>query len=109
LDVRGRILNAKALGLILLLSGFFIFEPSAADSQRARCGQRTAMVEWLENQFDEKRSGVGISREGRLIEVFTSGAGSWTVLMTIPGGPTCLILSGQNWHPIEAPPNGPTA
>jgi hypothetical protein len=36
LDVRGRILNAKALGLILLLAGFFTFEPSAADSQRAR-------------------------------------------------------------------------
>jgi len=109
LDVRGKILNAKALGLILLLAGFFAIDPSAANPQRPRCGPRTAMVEWLDNQFDEKRSGVGISREGRLIEVFTSGAGSWTVLMTFPGGPTCLILSGQNWHPIEAPPNGPTA
>ena len=109
LDVRGRILNAKALGLIFLLAGFFAIEPSAAHAQRPRCGPRTAMVEWLENQFHEKRSSVGISREGRLIEVFTSGAGSWTVLMTFPGGPTCLILSGQNWHPIEAPPNGPTA
>ncbi len=84
--MRGKILNAKALGLILLLAGFFAIDPSAANPQRPRCGPRTAMVEWLDNQFDEKRSGVGISREGRLIEVFTSGAGSWTVLMTFPVG-----------------------
>jgi hypothetical protein len=76
LDVRGRILIAKALGLILLLAGFFAIEPSVANAQRPRCGPRTAMVAWLENQFDEKRAGVGISREGRLVEIFTSGAGS---------------------------------
>ena len=109
MDVRGGFLSAKALGLILLLAGFLALEPSAADAQRPRCGPRATMVEWLEKQFDEKRSGVGISREGRLVEVFTSGSGSWTILMTFPGGPTCLVLSGKNWHPIETPPDGPTA
>ena len=107
--MRSRFLSAKALGLILLLLGFFALEPSVAHAQQTRCGQRTNIVEWLEKQFDEKRSGVGISLKGRLVEVFTSESGSWTVLITFPGGPTCLILSGQNWYPIQAPPNAPTA
>ena len=107
--MRSRFLSAKALGLILLILGFFAFEPSVANAQQPRCSQRTTMVEWLEKRFDEKRTGVGISLEGHLVEVFTSGSGSWTVLMTFAGGPTCLILSGENWHPIKAPPDGPTA
>lgn len=107
LDVRSRFLNAKALGLILLVLGFLALEPSVASAQQPPCGQRTTIVEWLEKQFDEKRAGIGISLEGRLVEIFTSGSGSWTVLMTFPGGPTCLILSGENWHPIKVPPSGP--
>ena len=107
--MRGRMFNAKALGLILLLFGFIAYEPPVANAQQPRCGQRTNIVEWLEKKFGEKRAGVGISREGRLVEIFTSSSGSWTVLLTYPGGPTCLIFSGQNWHPIEAPPDGPTA
>ena len=109
LDVRSRFLSAKALGLILLILGSFAFEPSVANAQQLRCGQRTTIIEWLEKRFDEKRTGVGISLEGRLVEVFTSGSGSWTVLMTFPGGPTCLILLGENWRQIEAPPDAPAA
>jgi len=109
LDVRSKFPSAKALGLTLLLLGFFAFEPPVAYAQHPRCGQRTTLVEWLEKQFDEKRAGVGISLEGRLIEFFASGSGSWTVLITFPGGPTCLILSGENWRPIKAPPDGPAA
>ena len=107
--MRSRFHTAMALGLVLLLSGFFAFEPLVAHAQQPRCGQRTTIVDWLENKFDEKRTGVGISQSGRLVEVFTSGSGSWTVLMTFPGGPTCLILSGEDWHPNKVPPDGPAA
>ena len=51
---------------------------------------------------------LGLVREplpatGSLLEVLTSPAGSWTIIVTVPGGPTCLVSSGEGWRdaPIQ--------
>lgn len=40
------------------------------------------------------------------MEIAVSPTGSWTVLLTIPGGVTCLVDSGEGFQILEAKPKG---
>ncbi len=33
-----------------------------------------------------------------VIELFTAESGSWTILITMPGGVTCMMGSGEGWE-----------
>jgi hypothetical protein len=35
---------------------------------------------------------------GNIVELFTSEKGSWTLLLTLPTGVSCLIAAGDNWE-----------
>ena len=38
-----------------------------------------------------------------MVELFTAETGTWTILITMPGGPTCVLGSGQSWEGQIAP------
>jgi hypothetical protein len=42
-----------------------------------------------------------------VVEVYASSeTGSWTIVVTRPGGPTCLVAAGQSFQQLnEALPN----
>lgn len=65
------------------------------------CGNRVEIVDALQEGHSEQRTAAGISGNGGLVELFTGEKGSWTLLMTIPGGPTCLIGAGEEWEGFE--------
>jgi hypothetical protein len=65
---------------------------------QAQCGDRDAIVAELATKYNETRLGGGIDWAGALIEVFTSQAGTWTALMTMPDGRTCMVSAGENWE-----------
>ena len=66
------------------------------------CGERQEIVRALESGHKERQAGVAISGSGGLVELFKSRGGrTWTLLLTIPGGPTCLLGSGENWEALE--------
>ena len=53
----------------------------------------------------------GLASNGKLVEVFSSDDGStWTIVLTAPGGVSCIIAAGKYWEnlpPAEEP--GPAA
>ena len=61
------------------------------------CGKHTEVVKLLEGNHQERRSAMGLSANGKLIELYTSTEGGWTLLVTTPGGPTCPISAGRDW------------
>lgn len=65
------------------------------------CGERVDIVKALEDGHEEQRSAAGISGNGGLVELFTANTGTWTLLMTVPGGPTCLLGSGEAWEGFD--------
>ena len=91
----GALLAAALVALVLLSAG------RAAWSQALLCGERTAVLAHLEQRFSEQRAAFGMTADGRLLEVFAGPTGSWTILVTAPGGPTCLVRSGSDWREIE--------
>ncbi|TQV83575.1 hypothetical protein [Denitrobaculum tricleocarpae] len=83
---------------------------ATASAQTISCGEREAILETLKERYHEGRTAFGITADGRLLEVFSGPSGSWTLLMTRPGGQSCLMSSGEGWrHIIEEKPEDPVA
>jgi hypothetical protein len=38
-----------------------------------------------------------------MIELYTSEKGTWTMLMTRPGGVSCIMAVGQSWENLPVP------
>jgi hypothetical protein len=67
------------------------------------CTEREKAVRHLSKKFSELQEAAGVTNSGEILEVFTSKDGrSWTMLMTMPNGKTCLVAAGEAWK--EIPP-----
>lgn len=67
----------------------------------APCAPRDQVVARLATGFDESRRAAGLTGSAeqlQMIEIFASAAGSWTIVVTLPDGRSCLLASGQNWQ-----------
>jgi hypothetical protein len=72
--------------------------PAAAQTAQMVCGERVEIVNALQSGHQEKRMAGGLSGSGGLVELFTGDSGTWTLLLTLPGGPTCLLGAGEAWE-----------
>ena len=96
---------ATALGAVfatIALAGV----PAAAQTA---CGDHNQITDRLATNYSESRVGYGLDGDGRMVELFASGQGSWTILVTFPDGRTCLMAAGEDWEPAMLAVTGPTA
>lgn len=70
------------------------------------CGDRNKVSEKLTDDHREVTQGQGLTHDGRLVELFASPDGTWTIVITMPSqGPdaelkTCLVAHGESWQPL---------
>ncbi len=89
--------TAAALASALVASA----AASAQEQQRVPCGERTAIMSHLEDGYSEKPVAMGLDAQGRVLEVLAAPSGTWTMLVSTPGGLTCLIASGVAWEELQ--------
>jgi len=94
---------ARSLNLtatIIAACGLTVTVSSTAAAQQAQmvCGERVEIVNALQAGHQEQKTAAGLSGNGGLVELFTGNGGSWTLLLTLPGGPTCLLGAGEAWE-----------
>jgi hypothetical protein len=82
---------------LLTLAAATVARPAAAG---ATCAERTTLLAQLERKFAEKPQVIGLSADGGVLEVLASAGGSWTILITYPKRPTCVIATGQAFENI---------
>ncbi|MFQ1699294.1 hypothetical protein ACJ5NV_01730 [Loktanella agnita] len=72
-----------------------------ANAQSRNCAEHTAVVERLAANYGESRQSIGLGSDNSVVEVFASAeTGSWTITVTRPGGPTCLVAAGQSFQQL---------
>ncbi|MSU89581.1 hypothetical protein GE300_08120 [Rhodobacteraceae bacterium 2CG4] len=83
--------------------------PAAAQTAAPQaCGERAAVIERLRSGYGEERTGAGLSSSRGIVEVYASQrTGSWTILLTLPDGRSCLVAAGESWQ--SGPPPGTVA
>ena len=66
----------------------------------AVCGKRGVIAQKLHQEYAEAPIGAGLASSGYLVEIFASSGGTWTIVITQPGGTACLVASGSNWEGV---------
>lgn len=106
------IMDKTLFALSLGFAGLILATHAA---EAAQCAPRDEVVAGLATGYDEVRQGAGLTAGpdggAQVLEVFASAAGSWTIVVTLPDGMTCLVASGQNWEAVkdELPAKGEPA
>jgi len=93
-----RVLYAIGLGLSVLFC-----TPAQAAGNMA-CGQREDVLAKLGAEYHEAPSAMGVANNGGLLELLTTADGStWTLIVSMPNGTSCLLAAGEKWQPVERP------
>lgn len=85
--------------IIALGAAFILFPMNPATAQQI-CGERANFTIKLEQKYAEHPIAMGLTDKGAVLEVFASKNGSWTFLVTMPNGLSCIVASGQSWESL---------
>lgn len=90
----GRIVVAAAFATLASL-------PATAQQQQLACAKRTDVLKHLSAKYTEAPVALGLANNGGVLEVLSSKTGtSWTIIITMPNGPTCMVAAGESWQKI---------
>jgi hypothetical protein len=93
--------RAAPIGLaaLVLLCGAVVSQP--ADAAPKLCGDRDQILDGLAQAHEETPQALGLSGDGGVIEVLVSPGGGWTMLITYPRRPTCVVATGEAWQMLQ--------
>lgn len=60
------------------------------------CEPTSRMHTKLERQFGSERSATGVRGPEQIMEVWTTKAGNWTMVVTYATGTSCIVAMGHN-------------
>ena len=73
-----------------------------ASAQQSACTKRPDVIGHLAKQYSEATVAIGLSSNGGVVEVLSSKKNkSWTIIITMPNGTSCLMAAGENWENIK--------
>ncbi len=81
-----------------MLVGLLLVASSSVAAQGRNCGDREDMLRGLEKKYGEVVKHVAITGPGALAEWTVAPDGSWSMLVTIPNGQTCMMAEGYGWE-----------
>jgi hypothetical protein len=99
----GKLRGLVALSMAALIGGAVIggaARSAAAEPPNAVriCGERAVLIEQFAAQHRETPQALGLGADGGIIEVLVSPDGGWTMLVTYPDRPTCVVAMGEAWE-----------
>jgi hypothetical protein len=76
--------------------------PALADDSRPAgpiCDARQQVLGHLAGKYHENSIALGLATNGGVVELLTAADGkTWTIVITLPNGQTCLVAAGENWE-----------
>lgn len=98
-------MTAVALALTL---GLFLHSRDAAAAPQ--CAPHDKLIELLHAGFSEARKAFAFTGNGALVELLANRDGTtWTIVVTQPGQPSCVIMAGQDWFDVSPVDEGQVA
>ncbi|MCA1775899.1 MAG: hypothetical protein LC676_09910 [Loktanella sp.] len=93
----------KPMFMICLTFAMTIATAQMLRAAPANCAPHDAVVARLADAYGESRQIIGLTANGAVIEIFAAEGGSWTLTVTAPGGPTCLVAAGDHYQTVSEP------
>ena len=88
-------------------AALLIAQGAQAQQAPRNCAPHAVVLERLADRYGESRQSIALGANNTVVETFANvESGTWTITVTAPGGPTCLVAHGQAFqHVAEALPN----
>lgn len=91
-----------AVVVICIVSAVLVPLAAGAASEPVRppvraCDKHAAIVQVLATRYSERKEAFGMQADGRVLELYVSDRGSWTVLVSQPSGWSCIVAGGTHW------------
>ncbi len=88
----------------LLAATLAIALPGIAAAQNRNCATHEAVMLRLAEGYGESRQSIALGADNTVVEVWASlETGTWTITVTTPGGPTCLVAAGESYQQMNDP------
>jgi hypothetical protein len=94
-----RVAGPIGLAALALLCGAMLSQPVEAAARL--CGDRDQILKRLEQAHEETPQAIGLAGDGGVLEVLVSPNGGWTMLVTYPKRPTCVVAAGAAWEMLQ--------
>jgi hypothetical protein len=95
---KGDAMKAMTMAALVALTGS---ATGALADRGGNCAPREEVVNQLAESWGETRRSVGLAANNGVVELFASTeSGTWTITVTMPGGLTCLVASGQAFEAV---------
>ena len=93
--------NSVIAGLVLSVVASSGNAVAAQPSQNS-CTDRSSALSHLSKNYQEEPVAMGLASSGGIVEVLTDEKGlSWSIIVTMPTGVTCLVASGEGWEALQ--------
>ena len=95
---------------LLCLPALLCF-PVPTLAQELPCASRERVLQFVIDQRGETRLATGRAAQAAGIELYAAESGSWTLLLTLPDGRSCLLANGDGFAGTDGlqPPRGTPA
>ena len=86
--------KGAAAAVTMAIATFVMTSAAAA----GLCGPHEALTSLLVEQYLERQRGAGMTNDGKLLEIFVSEKGTWTVVVSLSMGSSCIVAEGTDWQ-----------
>jgi len=88
---------------LIALFTLTVLSPQTARAQMAQpsCADRGSVLKQLSAQYKEAPVNMGLTNSGAVLEVMASDDGTWTIVLTMPTGVTCMMAAGKHWEAVK--------
>ena len=80
--------------------------PGLAAAEPSPCAPRPEIVDQLAARYGERQVALGLVQQGQGMELWSSPAGDWTLLASLPSGISCVVATGERLE-LLPPPDAP--
>lgn len=80
-----------------------------AEAESAVCKNRADVIKILTRKFGETRRSFGLQNDSRVLELYASANGTWTAVLSLPNGKSCVVAAGEAWTVVPPLPAGEPA
>ncbi len=85
-----------------LIAGLTMILMSNAVGAQSNCAPHNEVVDQLAKKYGEAPVAIGVTSGGGLVEVLTTSDGTtWTMILSMPNGTTCLVAAGEGWRVLK--------
>ncbi|ORE94336.1 hypothetical protein [Acuticoccus yangtzensis] len=99
----------RKLALFAPLAALAFTAPVTTADAKTVCKQRTEMVQILSRKFNEHQRSFGLQNDRRILELYVSAEGTWTAILSMPNGQSCVVAAGEAFTTLPAIPTGEPA